>query len=1064
MEEQFILEPKYGPKEIESWVRQYWDGIDIRKVVADAFSARPKVGYVEGPPTLNGEPHIGHVRGRVLKDLWYRLLSLQGLNVVFRAGWDTQGLPVELQAEKELGLTGSKAENLRAVGEEAIVDACKKLVSKYYEKWYEADRLLGMSMDYERAYWTYADGYIEREWKYLEKAWEKGLLGEGYRVVAYCPSCQTSLSHSEVVQGYETVEDPSLHFKVKLRDEETYLVLWTTMPFTIATDELAGVKPDAEYGFVKIAGEVWIVALGRVTPLMDELGIKEYRVERVVKGKELEGRGYSYPLAEEIPQQSSLERKGRVHTIVAEDFVDVTTGSGIVHLSPCNGEEDFQVAMKRKIPIFNPIDDRACFTKEAGVFEGMFVRDADAKVVELLSEKGLVIKHSTVEHEYPTCWRSRHKLVWLVRREYFYWVDKVVELAVKAAEGVKYYYEPPKNRFLEIIKEAVPWCLSRERVWGTPLPLWVCEKCEKKVPAFNRKEIIEKASKLPDGPDFELHRPWIDKVVLRCPECGGEAHREAYVLDTWHNSGASPYASFTDDEFKAWVPVEFLTEGLDQTRGWAYGLLVENVVLTGKAEAPYKAFLFTGHVLDEKGQKMSKSLGNVIDAMDALRRSSVDVLRFYLAWRNCPIDTLNFSFSEMNSRSYQVISTLYHMHVYLEQNGRYDGYDPSIHTLEWALRDHLLKPQDLWLLSKLQTLISKVTQDFEACRFHEGAREIERFIIEAVSQRYVPFTRSEIWEDSSETLSRRLAIYATLYRALLTIDVLLHPLSPFATEFLYQRCFLQRRRPNASILLEGWPQANPSLLRVDLEEELELISELVSLANGARMKARVKRRWPLKRAVFVLPKEKVVRLEKHKEILQEQANVKEVVLASDLEEAKIGLMMKANYSLLGPRLKESMPEMEKWLLLVNPYEVYHQLQEKGFVAAKIGGKDVKVLKEELEVVYLSDEKTVVMEKGGLIASLDVKRDRDLVAEGIARDLARRLQNLRKERGYNPTDIIEGAYVAGLDDEALELVSPRVQELAFLVRVRKVHLLREAVKGVRWADSEIDGKEIKISVE
>ncbi|MEM3383094.1 MAG: isoleucine--tRNA ligase [Nitrososphaerales archaeon] len=1056
------LHPLYEPKKIEDKVRNYWKSINIKKLITEQLRDKPLLGYVEGPPTLNGEPHIGHIRGRVIKDLWYRQKVMKGKNVVFRAGWDTQGLPVELQAEKELGLTGNKAENIKAVGEEAIIRACKNLIKKYYKSWYTADELLGMSMDYDKAYWTYKDEYIEREWKYLEKAWERGLLGEGYRVVAYCPSCQTSLSQSEVALGYELVKDPSLYFKMKLRDEDAYIVLWTTMPFTIITDEMVAVKPDADYAYVRVKDETWIVGEKRIPSLMKEFGIENYEIIKIVKGYELEGKKYVHPLEDFIPQQSLLDKENYVHEIIAEDFVDINTGSGLIHLSPANGEEDFHAAIRRNVKIFNPIDDRACFTKDAGIFEGIFVRDADAKVVDLLRERNLILKISVIEHEYPTCWRSHHKLIWLARREYFYWVDKLGDLAIKAAENVEYFFEPPKNRFLEIIKEKVPWCISRERIWGTPLPIWVCSECNEKIPAFSKKEIIDKAINL-NNRNFELHRPWLDRIILKCKKCGGNAYREPFVLDTWHNSGAAPYASFTDDEYKDLVPVEFLTEGIDQTRGWAYTLLIENVIFTGKAQAPYKAFLFTGHVLDEKGRKMSKSLGNVVDAINILSSKSVDILRFYLIWRNNPLDSLNFSLIEMNSRPYQVLSTLYHIHVYFQQNSSYDGYNSKVNTLSWAFKNKLLKAQEFWLLSKLHELINNISNSYESCKFNEAAKDIENFIIEILSQRYIPMIRSEIWDDSKDTLNRRLAIYSVLDHVLTNLDILLHPISPYLTEFLYQSLKANHEK-KASIILENWPKVNLDLINKELESEFELIEDLTSLANSARMKARLKRRWPLKQVVFLIDEEKIIKVEKHKELLKELINVKEIILTKSLKEANIVPIIEPKHTILGPKLKKEMPNLINWIKAKDPFWIYEQLSEKGFIDVNIDNKSFKIMKDELEISYSSDDKHLVLERNGIIISLNIERDRDLIVDGFVRDLARRMQNLRKERGYNPTDIIEGAYISTTDDEILDYVMSRLNDLAFLARVKKVHVSKELLEGVNWVDIEIDGRKIKISVE
>ncbi len=758
---------KFDLRAFEELVRDNHVKIKLKDRLNQVLKDKPKIGFVEGPPTMNGEPHVGHIRGRIMKDLWYRFNILQGYNVIFRAGWDTQGLPVELQAEKELGLTGSKAENLKKVGMEKLVTVCKNIVYKYNKRWVEVDNILGISLDHDKAYWTFHDKYIEREWKYLKRAWEEGILVEDYAIVAYCPSCQTSLSHAEVNQGYETVEDPSLYYKVKLRDEDAYIIVWTTMPFTVITDEMVGVKPDAEYLYISVNNERWIVGKDRLEELVKELKIK-YSIIKSIKGEELEGKRYIHPFLDLI---SSFNELDNIHFVAAEEFVDTETGSGIVHLSPANGEEDFAVAKKRNVSIFNPIDEQVRFTDAAGVFAGMFVRDADIHVVEKLREKNALVKIGRIKHEYPLCWRSKHKLVWLARREYFNMVNKIGELSLKAADKVDYYYQEPKNRFLSIIAEQKPWCVSRERVWGAPLPIWVCSNCNHKNALFSREEIIANAKKLPDGKDFELHRPWIDRIVIRCKRCNGDAYREPFVLDTWHNSGAAPYASLSDEEFDELIPVPFLTEGIDQTRGWAYTLLIESVIMHGEAKAPFKSFLFQGHVLDEKGNKMSKSLGNVIDGYDMVSRYPADLIRLYFMWKANPIDPLNFSINEMLKRTYQILNTLYNLHIYFMQNSSYDKFDTSEHTLTWAIDNKLLKESEIWLLSRLERVKEIVRYGYERCRYHEAARALENFIINDLSQTYLPLTRNELWSDDEESRDRRLAIYAILSNTLLNTDI-----------------------------------------------------------------------------------------------------------------------------------------------------------------------------------------------------------------------------------------------------------------------------------------------------
>jgi len=1061
---------EFNLKKIEETTKEYHSKLDLQKLIYESADKREKIMFIEGPPTLNGEPHAGHLRGRVFKDLWYRFNTLNSKNVIFNAGWDTQGLPVELQAEKELGIEKGRKEDRTEQEIKDLVAGCKETIEKYWKKWVQVDKDLGVSLNQDNAYWTYKDEFIEREWKLLKRAYENGVLTEGKRVVAYCPQCLTSLSHSEVNQGYHKVSDPSLFYKVKLRDEDKFLIVWTTMPFTLVTDAMIGTNPKEEYVEVKVENEIWIVGKIRLEELMQMKKIEDYQVLKTVLGSELEGKKYIHPLLDQIPELAELAKKDNYHVVVSENFVDVNTGSGLVHLSPANGEDDYNIAVKRKVDIFSPIDDRVNFTDSAGQYSGQFVRDADEKVVESVKQKGALIRIGTINHDYPSCWRCGKDLVWLARREYFYMLDKLGDKAITAAKNVEYFFEQPKNRFLEIIKEKHPWCISRERFWGCPLPIWKCTECKNIERLFSRKEIVDAADDLPDGPDFELHRPWIDNVSIKCKKCDAKMQREKFVLDTWHNSGAAPFASLSDDEYKKTIPAPFFTEGIDQTRGWAYTLLIENVILNNTDTSPYNSFLFQGHVLDEKGNKMSKSTGNVLDASDLLAKYPVDLVRFYFMWKSSPIETLNFSTKELMSRPYQILSTLFHIHLYFKQNSEYDKFDINKTTIDWAKNNGLLDHVDVWLLSKLQKTIQMCTESNKNCKFHESAKAIEDFLINSLSQIYIPMTKQQLWDDDETKKDKRHAIYVILANALKNLDVLIHPFSPFTSEYLYQTIFDHKK----SILLELWPKPVSSLINESIEESFDLMIDAVSVSAAARMKAKLKRRWPLNQAIICVEKGERKKIELLSDLLRSQLNVEEckiielenhVGIAELLEMKKAGLPVITKVELerkgIGPKAKQQMGKLLEIFASTEPEEIVQNLDKNGSFTFDVDGNKISLENDDFIVDFDTQEGFAHSKRNNLIGIISTTRNEELMAKGLVKDLARRLQSLRKERGYNPTDILNTASVLDLDQESLDMLKDKTKELAFLVRVKQVNFTHTCKE---YKDDDIDGQKIKISVE
>jgi isoleucyl-tRNA synthetase len=990
-----------NPTAREEEVLAFWRERKTFARSLEATKGDPRYVFYEGPPTANGRPHLGHLIPRVYKDLFPRYKTMQGFYVERKGGWDTHGLPVELEVEKEIGVN-SKPE-IETYGVERFVERCKESVWRYKSEWERMIERMGFWIDLEDAYVTCTDDYIETLWWELKEMYDRGLLYQGHKVLPYCPRCGTGLSSHEVAQGYRTVEDPSITVRMRLvsdagaryRAEDlkrTSLLVWTTTPWTLPANVALAVAADEVYVEVEQSRERLILAKARLGEALPG----DYEIVREISGEDLVGLAYEPPYR--------LVDHPRAYHVYAADFVNMKEGTGIVHTAPAFGEDDYRFGQAEDLPFFHPVDLAGKFTAEFPLCTGVFVKEADATIVDDLRARGTLYRFALYAHEYPFCWRCDTPLLYYAMDSWYIKMTAVKEELVQNSEEIRWYPDHVgEGRFRDFLENLKDWALSRDRYWGTPLNLWVCEACGEKVCVGSRGELVERALDKELARVVELHRPYIDRVDLRCPECSGTMTRVPNVIDTWFDSGSMHTAQWhypfeNEEKFKESFPADFICEAMEQTRGWFYTLLATSTILHGGSA--FRNCIATGLGLDENGLKMSKSKGNVIDPWTLIEQYGADCLRFYLVSSSAPWTSKRLGEADVKEPLYRFLDTLRNTYDFFALYASIDRYDPE--TAGWDEGDLTLL--DRWILSRLASTTKTVAEALDGYDAMAATKAIEGFL-DGLSNWYVRSSRRRFWKGG---LGRdKVAAYTTLYEVLMSLSKLVAPFVPFIAEAIYQR--LHKPSEPESVHLCRYPVAEEGRIDAALEAEMAFARAIVSLGHQARNQAQVKVRQPLRRAVvsesaagiplsLSEPVVALVRAELNLEALETALS-----LDSYLEPVPV-----PNFKVLGPRLGPLAPAAAAWIKAHPGRELSARLAQ-GPVAANLGGERVEVRPEDVTFATSLSEGFVLVDEGGVRFLLDARLDDDLREKGLVRELVHRIQNLRKEAGFEVTDRIVVRY-------------------------------------------------------
>lgn len=948
-----------------------WKAEDTFKRSIDYREGKPNFVFYEGPPTANGAPHIGHVLGRVIKDFICRYKTMAGYRVVRKAGWDTHGLPVELGVEKQLGISGKQ--EIEKYGIEAFVKKCKDSVFEYERQWRELTEAIGYWTNMDDPYITLDNNYIESVWHVLSNIHEKGLLYRGHRVSPYCPCCQTTLSSHEVAQGYEDVKDLSATVKFKLTDSDASILAWTTTPWTLPANVALAVNPALDYARVKQDGETYIVAAALVESVMKG----EYEIESTVKGAELVGLKYAPPF-----QYAQLE-KG--HIVIPGDFVSDTSGTGIVHIAPAHGEDDYKVARQNGISFLNVIDGRGHYNEEVTDLAGRFVKDCDIDIVKMLSERSLLFSKERYEHSYPFCWRCKSPLLYYATESWFIKTTAVKEQLIANNNEVDWYPgHIREGRFGKFLEDLVDWNISRNRYWGTPLNVWVCESCGGQHAPGSRADLAARSVE-PISPDIELHKPYVDEVKLHCPHCeGGVMTRTSEVIDVWFDSGSMPFAQqhypFENEAaFQDQYPADIICEGIDQTRGWFFSLLAVSTLYNGKA--PYKAVLSTGHILDENGQKMSKSKGNVIDPWEIIDEYGTDAFRWALLADSAPWNSKRFSRGIVGEAKSKVIDTIVNTHAFFALYATIDGYDP----LSQPSRVSNGK-LDRWIVSRLNSLVRQVDNALAGYDFLNSAKAIEIFVDE-LSNWYIRRSRDRFW--GSGLTDEKLDAYGTLRQVLLTLSRLIAPFAPLLAEDVYSNL----GGAGESVHLADYPEVDEAAIDETLERDMETARGIVELARNVRNETGIKTRQPLSELIVALDRD--FELSPYEEIIKDEINVKTITIASG-DSGFVDFSFKLNLKTAGKKYGKLVGPIQAHLKTLTADETRAAVQSGELTFTTVEGETLRIELEELLVEKQAKSGFASASGSGLTVALNTDITPELEQEGLVREVIRAVQDTRKK--------------------------------------------------------------------